>query len=376
MADHSPPRILLLAPRLGGGGAQRVVEVLARRLPAGSYDLHLALMAGFSAGRTPESYAFPAHLCLYAFREKRVRAAAWKLLRLIRRLRPDLIFSSIYHLNFLILLLRPLLPSSTRIVVRQNGTVSSALAALRHPACTAFLYRWLYPRACRIVCQSQAMAEDLARQINVQTDRLTVLPNPLETPNLPAPPASVLERWDTPGPRLLAVGRLAPEKGYDLLLQALSAVRLRFPTVSLALAGAGEEECTLRLLTRRLGLEHCVRFLGAVEEPSAFFAAADLFVLSSRHEGLPNALLEAAAAGLPLVSTPASGGIVDLLSGQPGCWISEDISAPALAAALQTALHALPPGQRFPHPFVEEFRIERALPLWNAFFASVLYQKR
>ncbi len=88
-------------------------------------------------------------------------------------------------------------------------------------------------------------------------------------------------------------------------------------------------------------------------------------MLPSRHEGLPNALLEAAAAGLPIAALPASGGVVELLRDQPGVWLAPDITAEALAASLLTALRALRPGERFAHPFMEAFRIDRAIQAYE-----------
>jgi glycosyltransferase involved in cell wall biosynthesis len=151
------------------------------------------------------------------------------------------------------------------------------------------------------------------------------------------------------------------EKGFDLLLTALASIRDRFPHADLAIAGKGPEEPSLRMLARELGLERAVLFAGYVERPAALFSGATLFVLPSRHEGVPNALLEAAATGLPLVSTPASGGVVDMLCHQPGTWIAEGISAAALTAAIQTALGAIRPGQRFAHAFLEPFSFSRAI---------------
>jgi glycosyltransferase involved in cell wall biosynthesis len=84
-------------------------------------------------------------------------------------------------------------------------------------------------------------------------------------------------------------------------------------------------------------------------------------VLSSRHEGMPNALLEAAAAGLPIVALPASGGVADLLRDQPGTWLAREVSSTALAASLLEALADLRPGQRFTHEFIEPFRKDRAI---------------
>jgi glycosyltransferase involved in cell wall biosynthesis len=101
-----------------------------------------------------------------------------------------------------------------------------------------------------------------------------------------------------------------------------------------------------------------------------------MFVLSSRHEGLPNAMLEAAAGGLPIVALPASEGLVDLLREQPGVWLAPEISSDSLASSLLRALEALQPGQRFLHAFIEEFRIERAVQAYEDLIDSVLKERQ
>jgi glycosyltransferase involved in cell wall biosynthesis len=183
-------------------------------------------------------------------------------------------------------------------------------------------------------------------------------------------------RWNGPRLHLFAVGRLSKEKGFDLLLEALVLVRARIPGVGLVIAGVGPEEEALKKETRELGLRDAVEFAGSVDRPYRTFPNATLFVLSSRHEGLPNALLEAAAAGLPIVAVPASQGVVDQLSGQPGVWLAREVSAAALAASLLTALEELHPGERFTHPFVEDFRLDRALPAYEELIDSALEEAR
>jgi glycosyltransferase involved in cell wall biosynthesis len=175
-----------------------------------------------------------------------------------------------------------------------------------------------------------------------------------------------------PGPHLLAVGRLSPEKGFDLLLRALASVRTQFSHANLLIAGSGPEEAALKALSHALGLDSTVRFAGHIDRPWTLFPAATLFVLPSRHEGLPNALLEAAAGGLPIVALPASGGVADLLRGQPGVWLATKISAEALATSLLAALGALRQGERFAHPFVEIFRMDRALQAYESLIDRTL----
>ena len=167
------------------------------------------------------------------------------------------------------------------------------------------------------------------------------------------------------GPHLLAVGRLAPEKGFDSLLNAMVSVQKEFPKASLQIAGKGPEETALKALSRVLGLDATVHFAGYIDRPSTLFPTATLFVLPSRHEGLPNALLEAAAGGLPIVALPASKGLSELLRDQSGVWLAPTLSEDALAASLLAALRALRPGERFAHSFVEAFRIDRAIQAYE-----------
>jgi glycosyltransferase involved in cell wall biosynthesis len=352
----------LLIPHLGGGGAERVTALLARGLSAEKYELHLGLITQSDAGE-----ALPASVCVHALGAPRVRAGAFRLLRLVRRLKPNLILSGMAHLNFLVLLLRPFFPRGTCVLVRQNGTIFATPPSGRLSLSTRLLYRLLYRRADRVICQTPSMAEDLSRELGVPENRLAVLPNPVDLEEIrsylhlnPAPQTSL-----RPGHHLLAVGRLAAEKGHDLLLKAMVSVRREFPQASLLIAGAGPEEAALKTACHALGLGTAVRFAGYIERPWTLFPAATLFVLPSRHEGLPNALLEAAAAGLPIVALPASGGVVELLRDQPGVWLASTISEGALAASLLAALRALKPDERFAHPFIEAFRFDRAIQAYE-----------
>ncbi len=372
MPENQRSRVLLLIPHLGGGGAERVMELLARGLSAEKYELHLGLVTEAATGAA----GLPSWVQIHALGAGRVRNKALGLLKLVRRLKPDLILSGIFHLNFLVLLLSPFFPERTRVLVRQNGTVSAALAFEELPCYTRLLYRLLYRRADRVICQTRAMAEDRANELGIAEDGLAVLRNPIEVEEIRNSSRQNPALWDGAGPNLLAVGRLAREKGFDLLLRALVPVRAQFPDAYLLIAGTGPEEAALKAECHALGLDSAVRFAGQVGCVWPQFAGATLFVLSSRHEGLPNALLEAAAAGVPIVATPASGGVVELLRGQPGVWLAPEISAEALAASLLAALGTLRPAERFAHAFVEEFRVDRAIETYEQLIDLTLAEKR
>ena len=364
------PRILLLIPHLGGGGAEHVTTLLAENLSGEKYDLHLGLVT-----KAPDNAGSIAPwVVVHSLGARRVRNGAFRLLRLIWQLRPDVILSGMAHLNFLVLLLRPFFPLRTRVLIRQNGTVSSALASGELPFWTHLLYRAFYRRADWIICQSEAMAHDLCDVIKVPTRKVAVLPNPvdadairsfIESPHLEA----------SHGPHLLAIGRLAHHKGFDLLLRALTIVKLRFPTADLTIAGDGPELTRLQLLSRELLIDKAVRFTGRVHNPVRLLSGASVFVLSSRHEGLPNVLLEAAAAGLPIAALPSSQGVVELLRARPGVFLANEISAEALASSILECLQAIQPGQRFQHSWVDEFQLERAVHVYESLIDAALAEE-
>lgn len=353
------PTVLLVIPHLGGGGAERVTAALSSGLDPARFDVHLGLITQPDA----TGYALPASVTVHGIGARRVRSGAWGLLRLVRRLRPDVVLSGMAHLNVMALALRPLFPRKTRLIIRQNGSIPVSGGA--------GLYRALYPRADAVICQTPAMAVEVAQAAGAGRN-VHVLANPVDVERIRADMCGSPCRWSGPGPHLLAVGRLAPEKGFDLLLAALAKVRSRFPAADLTILGEGRQRPALELIAWVLGLRGAVRLPGAVEQPVMWFRGATLFVLSSREEGLPNALLEAAAGGLPMVSTRASQGLVDLLCGQPGVWLAREISADGIAAALTDALESLDAGERFQHPWVEAFRKERAIAAYEALIEDQL----
>lgn len=360
------PRLLLLIPHLGGGGSERVIETLARSLSHAKYDIHLALIAPSQNYRRIDSLTATVH----QLTATRVRHSAIRLLRLIWKLRPHLIFSGIAHLNLLVLALKPLIPRKTRIMVRQNGALTETLRSYaRHFSRRA--YSLGYRRADRVICQTSDMAREIQHGLKVKTARLLVLPNPTDVSRIRASSQRSQNRILKP-PTLVAVGRLVPAKGFDLLLDAIAALPPPFDFTELLLVGSGPEQSSLEHRARQLGIRSRIHFVGHVPDPIIRFAHATLFILSSRTEGLPNALLEAAAAGLPIVATPASAGMVHLLRNREGVWLASDTSSAALRKALQNALTTIHPGQRYPHRWIEPYELPRAIASYESAIDRVL----
>lgn len=360
MASGKCPRVCLLIPHLGGGGAEHIIETLARHLNSEKYDIHLLLTGSCD----PQTHCFPARITVHQLGARRVRHCALRLLRLIRQLRPSAILSGIAHLNLLLLLLRPLLPRVTRIIVRQNGALPESFAAHRYPRLMRRVYAHAYRQADSVVCQSQCMANEISRLLSVAPEKLLVLRNPTDVRRLRQFAQSIGP--DTRRLQLLAVGRLAPEKGFDILLDAFAGVQQTFPSTHLTIAGEGPLKDALIQRAQSLGILDSVHFPGYLHKPHPQFAQASLFVLSSRTEGIPNVLLEAAAAGLPIAATPASPDLVDLLQAKEGAWLASEVSSQALRNAIETALRIAMSRRRFHHPWINGFDLARVIPAYES----------
>jgi glycosyltransferase involved in cell wall biosynthesis len=179
--------------------------------------------------------------------------------------------------------------------------------------------------------------------------RVRVVENVVDTdvfhPPTEPPPAAAPPPGDAAGPaRLLTVAALADKKGHAYLLQALAQLRADGATpVTLDLVGDGEEREPLERLTRALGIEDIVRFVGEQpkERVAEMMREADLFVLPSLYENLPCVLIEATASGLPCVATSV-GGVPEIVDSDNGV-LCPPRDAAALAGAIAAALDRAPP---------------------------------
>jgi glycosyltransferase involved in cell wall biosynthesis len=160
--------------------------------------------------------------------------------------------------------------------------------------------QWSYRAAHAVVANSAAARDQLERE-RVPVDRLRVIPNGLDPARFPAHPSRDAIR------RVVTVANLRPEKGHDTLLAAAPRILQRYPDASFTFVGDGSRRDALELLTRALGLAGRVHFLGERRDVAPILADADLFVLPSRSEAFPNAVIEAMAAGLPVVATDVGG---------------------------------------------------------------------
>lgn len=314
---------------LHGGGAERVAATLATEWSSmGHVTAVLTTMR--KAPSAPPDYPVPE-----AVRRLRLDGAVegrstWErlgaLFTLVRALRKQLRGLRGWHVisfgdvtNTLVLLAATGL--GLRVTVCER-TDPGTLPNLARPF--VLLRRWLYPRARHVVAQTPSAAAWLRREC--RRDAI-VLPNPLSLPFREFRP-DVREPW------IIAVGRLDRLKGVDTVIRAFATVRARHPGWRLGVIGRGPEAESLLALARELGVDSDVRFVGHVDDMRAWYGRASILAHGSRQEGFPNVLLEAMAAGLPVVATDCPSGPSDLIEdGRNGFLVPVD-DVPAMAGHL------------------------------------------
>ena len=368
MTTDARRRVLFLIPTLNGGGAQRVIVTLLQHLDRSRFRMTIAAMTTVGAVFHDE---LPPDVELIDLDCARVRHSLVKLVRLIWRLKPDVVFSTLGHLNLALAALRPLLPGKTRYIARETIVVSEHLKDIGQSGGWPWAYRRLYPRFDTVVCQSMDMRNDLVEEFGFPAAKAVVIHNPVDLERIRAlcsQPLTVPLRYEVAAcghglVHFVAAGRLVAQKGFDLLIEALA--HCADPRMRVTILGEGPLQQSLERLATDRGVAQQIRFVGFQRNPYAFFARADAFVLSSRFEGFPNVVLEALACGTPVIATPAPGGVAEIIGGIAGCSLATEISAAALARELL----GFSKGTRMAQDVVRPYEVETIVRRYEAAFA-------
>ena len=352
-------RIALVIPHLGGGGAERSVLKLARGLLARGHAVDLLVFEKTEtlADEVPVGTGrlVLQHKPIYGVRDRLHIASrfGFRVLPLLRRdllsdaravatyidkERPDCILPSLPRAKSATVLALCFTKFNPVVIPIVRNVLMNRKRRFRR------LYAILFPSAHHVVAVSDGVADNVARNLKLPREKISRIYNPVVTEEI-----ADLARYtpdhpwmsDNGPPIVLSVGRLARVKDFPTLLRAFLQVS-RNRRVRLIILGEGSWRHRLENMVRKLGIETIVSLPGWASNPYAFMSRASVLILSSKHEGLGNVLIEAMACGCPCISTNCPSGPAEILEDGrfgPLVPVGDDT---ALAAAMERVLDSPP----------------------------------
>ncbi|WP_085909934.1 glycosyltransferase [Kiloniella majae] len=301
-------KIICFLSDLDGGGAQRTMVNIVNEL-AGDNELEVLFVVAHARG--PAIKWVAGHVNLINLSCSRVKEALIPLSFIIRKNKPDVVFSTMLDANIVAVLAARLSGHNPKLIVRETNSQRARgdLGFFRKMLC-----RWAYRRSDSVIALSHGVAEEVRYDCRLSGDNLITIPNPVDIVKLKE--QAEVSRNDIPpfvkdGPTIICIGRLTCQKGFDLLLTAFAKLEMH---ASLVLLGEGPDRDLLSSQAENLGISDRVLMPGFVESPADWLAHSDLFVLSSRWEGFGHVIVEAMACGLPVVATDCPHGPRDIIS--------------------------------------------------------------
>jgi len=381
----TPARIAFIITELDEGGAERALTQIVTRLDRSRWEPQVFSLAGQGPlTQHFESAGIP--VCDCGARTASNPFHAWrvvsKLTAALLPWRPQIVQTFLFHANVL-----------GRLAAWRAGVphvLSGIRVADRRGRLRLRLDRWTERFVERHVCVSHAVADFSTRESGLDPAKIVVIPNGVDLAAFQNAESVDLTEFGVPtgSQVVLSVGRLDPQKDPLKLLTAFELVTRQIPDAHLVLVGDGPLKAEIQRRISRAsvsgsppadhpgtGLSHHVHLAGWQRNIPGLLKSADVFALASRFEGMPNAVLEAGAAGIPVVATSVEGVPEILENGRSG-WVVEIDDAPALAQAIVEALQgreqAFQRASDLQSVIAEKFTWDTVVEQYDQLYASLL----
>lgn len=324
-------KCLLLIPRMGNGGAERVMATIANNLCEIS-EVHIVTMTDAESFYALDKRVKITGLGQSVNRKNKITKlfsmalggvkTFFALKKFVKRDRPDVVLSFLQSANMMAILLK-MSGGKFRLVV------SERCDPIERGFCDRFFERNFYRKADVIVCQSRKVIDFFSKKAQ---KKAVVIPNPVTASAIP--PRFEGQRRHT----IAGVGRLDGQKNFEMLISAFASLPEQFSDYTLEIYGGGHAEKKLLALIEDKGIVNRAKLMGVKKNVMYYISDVALYVMSSNYEGFPNALAEAMATGLPVISTDFSTGVAkDIVKSENGIVIPVG-DEPALVDAMTMML--------------------------------------
>jgi glycosyltransferase involved in cell wall biosynthesis len=293
-------KVLFFIPHLVGGGAERVTINIIKQLDKKLFDITLVVLS-----KDGPAYKFlPKDLKVIELNSSKTMFSILKLRRTIKAINPDVVFSSIFrgHIALYFSLLG--VQKKPRVILRSPNSPKLILERKELSFHIKKLLDIVYKNADKIIAQTPEMKDEIIKYHFIGEKKIEVFLNPIDKELIDEKIKNIDNPFDSSKINVVAAGRLTVQKGFDILIKSFEKIVLSNSQYILHIIGDDQGELKkLKILVDTLSLSNNVFFLGYQDNSYRYFFYSDLYVLSSRWEGLPNTVLENLYLKKPIVST-------------------------------------------------------------------------
>ncbi|WP_455207583.1 glycosyltransferase [Kaarinaea lacus] len=325
----SSESVVFVLPSIDAGGAERVIINIANKLS----DVHPVYLATIRQGGDLQELVGK-HVNRIYLKNKFV----WLLVLLwkIHSIKPCCLISTNFDINTILVLFRWLLPANCSLIVREPTPVYAANISSKFPLVRMLAYKYLYRLADKLIVLSDEMRNEFIELCPGLEPKIIVINNGVN----PERVRNLNQQQDNASPEkyIVTVGRLVHEKGLDILIPAFKKIQHKFSNYKLLIVGDGPQKSMLEKMISEMQLSEKVKLVGYSENPSSIVKGAKIFVLSSRCEGLSNAMLEALCLGVPVLAVKRHTGVSGIVEEDQTGFLVDQCSVTSLADGLMRAL--------------------------------------
>lgn len=322
--------IAFLHPTLIAGGAERVMSILTRNWSQAGHNVTILYIEQNDKSQIIYDYDRKGKIKLIPLNALPVGRISYRLAlrKIFRELNPEVIISFMNGTN---ILAASILKSFSKhcLIISERGNPIYANIGIIEKIKQKIFYRF----ADKVVFQTERAMTFGIKYYRLKQKQSCIIHNPARKPEyLNTAPK-------LPARTIVAMGRLHPHKGFDLLLQAFARIKDRHLDWQLIIIGEGEKREELEIMRAKLGMNGRVFFPGLEKDVFGIYKQAEIFVLSSRCEGMPNVLMEAMSAGCPCVAFDCDYGAAELIDNDQNGLLVPNGNVPALGEAIERLIN-------------------------------------
>ena len=294
-------KILFFLPNLAGGGAERVAVNIIRQLDKDYFDISLVLVnqSGKYLNLIPE------YVKVYNLESQKTILSIFRLYKQLKQIEPDIVFSTLIRTHIALNIALQGIKERPVVFLRSPNSPKLLLSNKQLGIVMRYFLERAYRKADVILAQTPEMKSEISSFHKIKKDKIVVFLNPIDTDLIDEKIKQIINPFDMDKINVVAAGRLLKQKGFDILIKSFAKVIRKNSNFHLSIIGEDVigEKVKLQNLVLSLGIEKNVQFLGFQSNPYQYFYYSDLYVLSSRWEGLPNTVLENLYLKKPIVAT-------------------------------------------------------------------------